>query len=277
MINSGERTSTGTHDELPTAAASGNPERTAAVGARASLGPQYARPALPRLSTARANVLRAVIADGGAMTVAALAQQLGQHPNTVREHLDALVEDERIERLRSNPTGRGRPAWLYRAIGDHGAGRGPLDPSGQIMTGPLGTDGQEYIALAVALIDQVSVSSPNPRSVARQAGERWGRALADQQLAMDATPRPDVEPVERVVEMLRELRFEPRDSGDPKMVRLTTCPFLDAAKRHPEVVCQVHLGIVRGAMERLGADPDSTDLTAFAEPGACLLRLPEVR
>ena len=60
-------------------------------------------------------------------------------------------------------------------------------------------------------------------------------------------------------------------------MRLTTCPFLDAAKRHPEVVCQIHLGIVRGALNRLGADADVAALQAFAEPGACLLGLPDSR
>jgi hypothetical protein len=39
------------------------------------------------------------------------------------------------------------------------------------------------------------------------------------------------------------------------------------------VVCGVHLGIVRGALEEYGADSDRTDLQPFAEPGACRLDL----
>lgn len=213
-------------------------------------------------------MLRTVAAVSEPVTVQALADQLGQHPNTVREHLDALVADGRIERIRRAPSGRGRPAWLYRSTSSGGDAATDDD----LMSGPIGGDGQEYIALAVALIDQVSASSPDPRAMAREAGERWGRTLVERQVGADRATSDD--PADRVVEMLRELRFAPQATDDPKTMRLTTCPFLDAAKRHPEVVCQVHLGIVRGAMSRLGADPDRADLTAFAEPGACLLNLP---
>jgi predicted ArsR family transcriptional regulator len=234
------------------------------------LGPRRARPALPHLSAARAGVLRAVTDAGEPVTVAALAEQLSQHPNTVREHLDALVTDGRIERIRRAPSGRGRPAWLYRVA----AATDGAEPSDDLMSGPLGPDGQEYVALAVALIDQVSAASPDPVAMARAAGERWGRTLADRHVGSLATSAP---PSDQVVQMLRELRFEPQATSDPKTMRLTTCPFLDAAKRHPEVVCQIHLGIVRGALSRLGADADAADLRAFAEPGACLLGLPDTR
>jgi predicted ArsR family transcriptional regulator len=57
-------------------------------------------------------------------------------------------------------------------------------------------------------------------------------------------------------------------------VRLTRCPLLEAAHRHPDVVCAVHLGIVRGALDEQGADPSGTALAPFAEPGACVLVVP---
>ena len=41
----------------------------------------------------------------------------------------------------------------------------------------------------------------------------------------------------------------------------------------PEVVCSVHLGIVRGALDTWGTTSDETSLVPFAEPGACLLHL----
>jgi predicted ArsR family transcriptional regulator len=249
------------------AASAGDP----GLGDRGGFGPRHARPALPHLSSARAAVLRAEGEAGEPVTVAALAELLRQHPNTVREHLDALVADGRIERLRRAPSGRGRPAWLYSpTAAPGGSGR-----SSDLMSGPLGPDGQEYVALAVALIDQVSAASPDPGAMAREAGERWGRTLVERHVGTLAAP--DSEPTEQVVEMLRELRFEPQPTTDPKTMRLTTCPFLDAAKRHPEVVCQIHLGIVRGALNQLGADADGADLQAFAQPGACLLGLPDAR
>lgn len=259
MINRDERT-----------LADGSATRVTRTGKPAELGPRPARPALPALSSARAGVLRAVMASGTAVTVSALAEQLRQHPNTIREHLDALVEGEHLERIRSSPAGRGRPAWLYRSP------TVAADGAGDMMSGPLGDGGQEYLALAVALMDQVATTTPDPESLARKAGERWGRTLADQAVANGADPSP-AEPCDTAVNMLRSLRFEPEPTEDPKRIRLTTCPLLDAARRHPGVVCQVHTGIVRGVIERLGGDPRGTQLAAFAEPGACVLTLPDAR
>lgn len=257
MINSSARAAAPSADAVEAAGA--------AHADGAELGPRPSRPALSHLSSARAGVLRAVIATGGPVTVAALAEQLSQHPNTVREHLDALVTDGRIERFRRAPAGRGRPAWLYQPVSANACSAG----DSTLMSGPLGNDGQEYVALAVALIDQVSADIADPRAMARAAGERWGRTLAEHHLG-DTAGSP-ASPTDEVVDMLRELRFEPTRAADAENLRLTTCPFLDTARRHPEVVCQIHLGIVRGALEQLGANPDESELRPFAEPGACLL------
>ena len=54
---------------------------------------------------------------------------------------------------------------------------------------------------------------------------------------------------------------------------LRRCTLLVAAKRYPQVVCQVHLGIVRGAMDIFGGSAERTAIMPFAEPGACRLQL----
>lgn len=75
--------------------------------------------------------------------------------------------------------------------------------------------------------------------------------------------------------MLDDLGFTPEVVPErPAEIRLTRCPLLEAAHRHPEVVCAVHLGIVRGALTEYGADPAGSALVPFAEPGACRLVLP---
>jgi hypothetical protein len=48
------------------------------------------------------------------------------------------------------------------------------------------------------------------------------------------------------------------------------------ARRYPEVVCEVHSGLVSGALLELGGDDTGVDLVPFAEPDACLLVLPQV-
>ena len=77
-----------------------------------------------------------------------------------------------------------------------------------------------------------------------------------------------------VIHLLDELGFAPEQEDGGARVALTRCPLLEAAHRFPEVVCAVHLGIVRGALDEYGADATGTDLVPFAEPGACRLVVP---
>jgi predicted ArsR family transcriptional regulator len=79
-----------------------------------------------------------------------------------------------------------------------------------------------------------------------------------------------------VVDLLEELGFAPSPDARAGVVKLRRCPLLEAAHQYPEVVCGVHLGVVRGALEELGASPEQTECTAlhpFSEPGACRLEL----
>jgi len=76
--------------------------------------------------------------------------------------------------------------------------------------------------------------------------------------------------------MLDGLGFAPSADARVGVVKLHRCPLLEAAHRNPQVVCAVHLGMARGALDELGADPERTEETAlqpFSEPGACRLDL----
>jgi predicted ArsR family transcriptional regulator len=76
-----------------------------------------------------------------------------------------------------------------------------------------------------------------------------------------------------VVSLFDDLGFAPESDGRASTVRLTRCPLLEAARRYPDVVCAVHLGLTRGALEEYGADTEGARLLPFAEPGACVLHL----
>lgn len=125
----------------------------------------------------------------------------------------------------------------------------------------------EYRALTGAFAADLVASGNGPqvRERARAIGRAWGERLA----APDAT----VTEREHLDATLADLGFGPvRDDG---LVRLTTCPLLDLAVENPDVICQVHLGLVDGTLDRGDAD-EPTELTPFAEPGACLLRVPHL-
>jgi predicted ArsR family transcriptional regulator len=219
-----------------------------------ALGPRGGSPDR-RLSTSTNDLLERLRITGQPMSLAALADASSRHPNTVREHLDTLIRAGLVTRTREDPHGRGRPAWTYQATS-------------------ATTEASEYAALAVVLSSTIARTSAQPSTDAEVAGEDWGRALAR---ARGATPTTPESARDRAVELLDDLGFEPRqDPADLSAVRLTRCPLLDAARENPKIVCNVHLGMLRGALAEYGADPTGSDLVAFAEPGACLFVIPPV-
>lgn len=188
------------------------------------------------------------------VTVAVLVEQTRLHPHTVRENLDALLASGLASRQRATPTGRGRPPWLYEAT-----------------QGEATSSGSEYAGLAVALAGVIQRGSATPRQDGVDAGVHWGRQLARHASASAGHPARAAHP--RLLSLLQDMGFAPRADPSGAVVRLTRCPLVDAARLHPDVVCGVHLGIVRGALREFGAAPLSTALVPFAEPGACRLEL----
>ena len=221
-----------------------------------ALGPLPARSAgaAQRLAPARAEVLAALESQAEPTTLAALATSTGLHPNTLRHHLETLEADGLVERHRAPAAGRGRPAWLYLATDSTG-------------TAP------EYAALASSLARAIHRSSARPREDAAAAGEEWGRDLVRARGAVAAGPDHEARARRSVVTMLDDIGFAPESDTAATDVRLTRCPLLEAAHEHPEIVCSVHLGLVRGALEEHGAPTDEVALLPFAEPGACRLSM----
>lgn len=218
------------------------------------MGPAPARggEGLPSLSQQRAMLLEALQRRDSVATVAGLAADLGLHTNTVREHLDALVERGLAVRERGRATGRGRPAWTYACASQH-------EPDVRV---------REYAGLTTALAGHIARTSSDPVTDALAAGQAWGRDLVDGQPSGSSTSAR-----RRLVALLEQMGFDPRADRQARRVSLRRCPLLDAAVRNPQVICSVHLGMARGALEALGADPTRTRLHPFAEPGACHLTL----
>lgn len=206
-----------------------------------------------RLSTSRAALLAKLYDQPEPVTLAALLRVTGLHENTVREHLDGLERAGLVHRHRAVPNGRGRPAWLYQAVD---------------IDGPVA----DYAGLAAALARSIVRTSDHPAQAATIAGEEWGHELARNR---GAVPSTALVARQQALTVLNDLGFESEtDDQEPAEVRLTRCPLLEAAYRHTEVVCAVHLGIVRGVLEENGADPTGTQLFPFAEPHACGLVMP---
>jgi predicted ArsR family transcriptional regulator len=245
-------------------------------------------------------VLEALAAGPGPVTVAHLADALGGHPNSARGHLATLVAGGLATAAPLPAAGRGRPAVGY-ALTDSGRGLlGSADaPAADLL-------GQEYAGLTSALATHLRRRSTKPRREARAVGRIWGESLAARatepatELATgEGTDRGtdagtdggtgerhehagnehagnenvgsegDASPRRRTVHLLDRLGFSP--VTEPGSVALHTCPLLEAARADPGVVCEIHLGLITGALEAFGGHGPGADLVPFAEPGACRL------
>lgn len=203
------------------------------------------------LSRAQQQVFEALASEPDPVPLTTLTTTTGLHENTLRDHLAALTRSGLVRRTQAAPHGRGRPAWLW---------------STQPVTR---RSGNEYAGLAAALTRTLLRTSRHARADAIEAGRSWGHDLVDGSHA--GSPR------EQIHTLLDDLGFapeaDPRDAA--QTMRLARCPLLELAREHPEIVCNVHLGLVGGALESIGAENIDTELVPFAEPGACLLHLRE--
>lgn len=206
----------------------------------------------------RQEVLRLLKAAAQPMSIAAIASELGVHPNTVRFHLDVLVAAGQAEQVTPSRRRPGRPPQLFRSVRR-------MDPAGL----------RQYQLLAEILVQSIA-AEPEPIAKATQAGRAWGQLMADPsgtgEHAADARPH---EPVRRLVSLLTELGFDPALQGSPdhQQVGLRHCPFLELAEWRKDVVCPIHLGLMQGAMDAWDAPVIVSALQPFAEPDLCVAHL----
>ncbi|MFF0370756.1 helix-turn-helix transcriptional regulator [Micromonospora sp. NPDC005087] len=208
------------------------------------------QPAGPRLRVLR--VLNAAIAP---LSIVAIAGQLGVHPNTVRFHLDTLVGQGRVERVVPEQNRPGRPPLLFRAVRR-------MDPAGPRQYRVLA----EILALSLA-------GDADPDAKAIEAGRRWGRQIASS--TDDDGAGGKAAPVDHLMSLLETMNFAPerRDADGQVRIGLRHCPFLELAESQPHVVCPVHLGLMRGAMDAWQVPVMVDRLEPFVEPNLCLTHL----
>lgn len=200
-------------------------------------------------------VLRMIEAQSAPVSTAALTTATGLHENTVRGHLEQLFADGYINREQQPASGRGRPAWLWSASRP--------DPE------------SPYAALAGALADSLARAGGDPVARAREAGRRWGSQIAARRAHAARTTSASgrtaaSHPRATIVDVMREQGFAPDDTGDDVVLR--RCPLIQAATKHPTIVCAVHQGMIDGVLATTG-DRADTQLIPFSAPGECTLHL----
>ena len=198
----------------------------------------------------RERVLAELVEARQPVDAAELARRVGLHANTVRFHLGRLAAAGLVRSTLEARSRPGRPHVLYEPTAEGG------EPA------------EDYRFLARMLASALE-AGPDPSGQAERAGHGWGRFLIDRRAPDELVSAEDA--TGQIERLLADQGFAPERAGNG--VRMCRCPFKDLAESHGGVICALHLGLLRGALEELRAPVRVEALRPFAEPGVCVVEL----
>ena len=206
-----------------------------------------ATPRVRGFGPSRAEVLEHLRSTGAAEPVATIATAVGLHENTARFHLDALTNVGLVHRELEGRRKAGRPRVLYRA--------------------DAAPHQEPYLDLAAALVRHYAGPMDDRGNRAEMAGKAWGAELLIGQSSDPADALP------RLVDCLDTMGYQPHlVDGPPPSIELKPCPYAALAGEDPDIVCRLHLGLVRGLLHE--GDPWKVDaLEPYVTPELCVVRL----
>ena len=170
--------------------------------------------------------------------IAELVEATGLHPNTVREHVQRLIEAGYVIAETERRTTRGRPRVLYTAA-----------------TG------------------EASASSPVAVQRARDAARRGDllRRVYPPD-AGEALPSDALHQLDALVDDLAVAGFDPLVDEDALTVDLTPCPHAPAAD-HRGTLCHVHIGLMDAVLAQAGGPLKVDGIAPSCDPSQCVVHL----
>jgi predicted ArsR family transcriptional regulator len=188
-----------------------------------------------------------------------IGERMGVHPNTARFHLEALEQAGLVSRTAEDRVRPGRPRALFAAV-----------------QGAPGVAQRSYRLLAEILTSFMANRLPEPGESAEEAGIVWGRYLAEPTPPFQKVDAQSA--VDALVGQLEIVGFESHAEREHDQLRLEInhCPFLEVAAEHRDVVCAVHLGLMRGLLEQMDAPVRAESLEPLVEPSRCIAHLREM-
>lgn len=204
------------------------------------------------------------VGESPGMTARELAETIGLHVTTVRFHLDQLVAAGLVTASFKRQSGAGRPRKVYAAR------PGSLEQ-------PAPQTSSDALALLTELLAEAFAATSDGGTAVSPAevGTRWSHEHVP---ATDDPPAATagqwLGKVGQMVDVLGDWGYTPEVStaagGRSVRIELADCPFLDLARRNTEIVCGIHRGLIKGAMDQLGEPDTVVDLEPFVEPRLCL-------
>jgi predicted ArsR family transcriptional regulator len=162
------------------------------------------------------------------LATADIAASLGLHVNTVRPHLERMRDVGLLEVAPETNRGVGRPQHLYSLA--------PDAPS-------LGLEPPSFPLLAemlTGLAANVGAQGDDAVEIGREQG------------AVAAARAPgDASCVDVLVDNLARLGFDPAvvEGDDSVTVAFAHCPYGELAREHPDIICNLHCGLVEGVVD----------------------------
>lgn len=197
-----------------------------------------ARPAYGPISTySRVQILH-LVQSRSPRTIGEICEATGLHANTVREHLQRLIEGGYVIHRTEHRTTRGRPRTLYSAA------TGAPDASSSVA--------RDKVTAAARRGDLLRRVLPTPAS----------------DLSTDATYQLDA-----LIEHLEESGFEPVIDDAELTVDLTPCPHVAARPEDRPVLCRVHLSLMQGVLTEAGGPIVAEAVRDAASPQECTVQL----
>lgn len=171
-------------------------------------------------------------------TIAELCASTGLHANTVREHLQRLVDGGHVVTEREARHSRGRPRMLYSAA-----------------TGAPGA------------------SSPIARARVREAAERGDLMRRVLPGESGDLPADEQHQIDAVIEDLLEGGFEPLIDEDKLTIDLTPCPHAGDPSEQRATLCSVHLGIMQSVLTEANGPLRVEGMAPSCDPARCVVHL----
>lgn len=167
-------------------------------------------------------------------TTSEIADTLDLHPNTVRPHLERMRD---VGLVAVEVAGRGdvgRPQHRY-SVAEGAPSLGLEPPVLPVLA-----------RMVLSLAERLGADASDAQAI----GASEGRHRA-------AGYRSAPSSLEAIVSDLDRLGFDPvvsddADDPDAAVVAFANCPFGELAERHPDLVCNLHRGIVAGFVEEMG-------------------------
>ncbi|MFC8681259.1 winged helix-turn-helix transcriptional regulator [Microbacterium ureisolvens] len=170
--------------------------------------------------------------------IAELVEATGLHANTVREHVQRLIDAGYVIAETERRTTRGRPRVLYSAA-----------TGAQEASSPVAVQRAEAAARRGDLLRRVYGST------------------TDAALGADALHQLDA-----LVEDLGDAGFDPLVDERELTVDLTPCPHAPTAA-HRGILCDVHVGLMDSVLAQAGGPLKVEGIAPSCDPTQCVVQL----